>query len=80
MATLPSPNSGTHKLPIASVLSCRQLAKILQSFGDLPLMSGRTDYAITGFKTRPDGLPATTAAQIELPPSSPAQEDIANAY
>ena len=70
MATLPSSNPGAHRLPISSVLSCRQLAKILQSFGDLPLMSGRTDYAITGFKTRPDGLPATTASQVELPPTS----------
>ena len=33
-------------------------------------MSGRTDYAITGFKLRADGLPSTTAVQVDIPPVS----------
>ena len=75
----PSPQ-GPRKIPISAVLTCRQLAAILQTFGDLPLMSGRTDYAITGFKTRPDGLPSTTASQVSLSSLIPSQEDSSHEY
>lgn len=70
MATLPSSPSQKKRHPISTVLSCRELAEILRPYGDLPLMSGRTDYAITGFKLRADGLPSTTAVQVDIPPVS----------
>jgi len=68
MATIPESCAPKKRHPISTVLSCRELAEILRPYGDLPLMSGRTDYAISGFKLRDDGLPSTTAVQVELPP------------
>jgi hypothetical protein len=71
MASLPQDTSPKNKRhPISTVLSCRELAEILKPYGDLPLMSGRTDFAITGFKLRSDGLPSTTAVQVDIPPVS----------
>ena len=76
MASLPSEPTQKKRHPISTVLSCRELAEILKPYGDLPLMSGRTDYAITGFKLRADGLPSTTAVQVDIPPVSQHSEEV----
>ena len=44
--------------------TCRELAKVLLKFGNQPLISGRSDYAITGFYVSPDGFIRTAAIKF----------------
>lgn len=53
------------RVPSSSVPTCRQLAAQLEKFGDRPLLSGRTWFAITGFAIRQDGFVSTRAMEIE---------------
>ena len=53
------------QVPIDSVPTCRQLAAQLEKFGDRPLLSGRTWFAITGFAIRQDGRVSTRAMEVE---------------
>lgn len=50
--------------PLPPLPTCRQLGELLIVFGDTPLFSGNTDWAITGFVYRPDGKVSTRATKV----------------
>ena len=72
-ANLPRP-----KHPLSAMPSCRELGERLISYGDSPLLSGRTNFAITDFDIREDGLVCTKAKPVDEStlPASPSSKKV----
>lgn len=61
----PSSQDSRPKHPYNSLPTCRELGERLLAFGDIPLFSGSTNFAISDFIFRHDGLLCTKARLVD---------------
>ena len=80
---MPQQDNGAQrpKHPYSAMPTCRELGERLAAYGDIPLFSGKTNFAITDFVFRPDGNLCTKARLVDeatIPSNLPARKGTRN--
>lgn len=63
-------NDSRQPIGLESAPTCEELGRILMAYGKRRLMSGSSNYVVTGFFIRSDGMLCTSALQVSHMPGT----------